>query len=98
MTDFPVTLAAGLAPQRVESLVEGCCRELGLIPAMKSSLAKYPGSIHWHFRKPRAVGTLEMTLWPAKARLWITIQDGRRTPWTEETVPELMQRLQAAFS
>jgi hypothetical protein len=66
MRDFPVEVPAEADFRRVETAVEKCCREMGLIQAMKGTLAKYPGCVHWHYKKPRVSGTLEVTSWPLR--------------------------------
>ena len=96
MRDFPVQLPEGVDFLLVEEAVEACCQEMELIRAMKDTLAKYPGCVHWHFKKRRTSGTLEITLWPATNRLWVTIQEGRRAEWIEDACPVLIQRLEKA--
>lgn len=95
MRDFPIELRPGASLSNVEAQVEHCCSELGLIRALKDTLAKYPGCIHWHYKKKGVSGTLEVTLWPSKRQLWLTVQEGRRADWIEEELPEVRRRLTA---
>src|SRR6185369_6962228 len=84
MRDFPIDSQADADLRKVEAKVERCCGDLGLVQAMKDTLAKYPGCIHWHYKKKGVSGTLEVTLWPYKRQLWLTIQEGRRAESIEE--------------
>ena len=96
MKDFPVQVPAEADFRRLEATVEKCCREMGLVQAMKGTLAKYQGSVHWHYKKPRVSGTLEVTSWPLHGQLWITVHEGRRAEWIEEALPTLKRYLEEA--
>jgi hypothetical protein len=61
---------------------------------MKGSLAKYPDSIHWRYRKQDQKGTLELTLYIRKRRIWAKIQDGRKAPWINATLPSLRKAIE----
>ena len=91
MRDFPIDLQADVDLTLVEVQIERCCSDLGLIQAMKDTLAKYPGCIHWHYKKRRLAGTLEVTLWHSTRRLWLSIQEGRRAEWIEEVLPKVKE-------
>jgi hypothetical protein len=66
----------------------------GLIVTMKGHLKTYPGSTHWHCKLGREPGTLEITLWPAKRRLWFKIHPGRRGEWMTHVLPSLQRALE----
>jgi hypothetical protein len=61
--------------------MERLCQAQGLSITMKATQSKYPGSIHWHLKKAKERGTLEITLWPSTRRLWFSMQDGRKGDW-----------------
>jgi hypothetical protein len=82
----------------VERTVERVCGMRGLLMALKGSLSQYPGSIHWHFKKDRRKGTLELTLYPAKSRLWSKVPAGRKALWIDETLPSLKNQVEAELS
>jgi hypothetical protein len=82
-------------PERLDQIIETVSRAHGLSVTMKATLAKYPGSIHWHFKKGRDRGTLEVTLWPREHRLWFSMQDGRRAEWVTETAQRIKAELEA---
>jgi hypothetical protein len=42
-------------------------------------------------------GTLEVTLWEAKRRLWASVQDGRRAAWIDEALPRVKDAVETAL-
>ena len=78
----------------LEKTIELLCQTSGLAITMKTTSAKFPGSIHWHFKKGQERGTLEVTLWPSENKLWFSMQDGRSADWVMKTARELKQRLE----
>jgi hypothetical protein len=81
-----------------ESVVEAACAAEGLRVARKTTLATYPGSVHWHVKRGNAAGTLEITVWPRGRRAWLKVQAGRRAPWIDETMDRLRNRLEAGMA
>ncbi|HXZ12757.1 MAG TPA: hypothetical protein VEG64_10215 [Candidatus Sulfotelmatobacter sp.] len=79
---------------RADALIEKVCAGRGLELAMKGSLAKYPGCIHWHFQRPNQKGTLELTLHRAERRIWVKVQEGRKAPWIVEELPALRRAIE----
>ena len=69
-----------------EVLVERVCQTEGLTVASKSSLRSFPGSVHWHLKKEGEKGVLELTLWPAKRRLWASVHANRAGGWTDDAL------------
>ena len=76
--DVPVPAKAELA--HIEALVENTCADAGLRRTLKSTLASCPGCVHWHYARPPERGTLELTWWPARRRLWLKVSAGRSAP------------------
>jgi len=74
---------------RIARHVEAVIEKHELLLTMKGTLKRYPGCTHWHFKNGRLPGTLELTLWPEKRRLWINVQSGRAAPWIDELLPAL---------
>jgi len=95
MMETEIELPVGAELADLSSLIEECCAELELHVAMRASLKSYPESTHWHLRKPGQRGTLEVTLWPPKRRLWLSIQSGRAAEWTAPAAAELQLALEA---
>ena len=77
-----------------EQWIETACICQGLDLAMKGSLAAYPGSIHWHYRKQGQKGTLELTLYIRERRIWAKIQDGRKAAWINAALPPLRKAIE----
>jgi hypothetical protein len=61
--------------------IERTLLDCGLRSTLKGTLRAFPGCVHWHFKKGRASGTLELTMWPAEKRIWFSVQRGRRAAW-----------------
>lgn len=97
MTEVEIPLPEDADAGALPDLVEAAAGALGLTAAMRGSLRSYPGSLHWHFRRPHGPGTLEVTLWPAKRRLWLHVQAGRCAAWTDAGLPALRDALMAAL-
>jgi hypothetical protein len=89
--DMPGLRNVARAARRIERVISGHKLEL----ASRGTLKKYPGCIHWHCRRAGSKGTLEITLWPLKNRVWFKIQSGRRAAWIDELIPSLKRTLEA---
>lgn len=93
MRELDVVVSDWSDASRIERRVEAVLHRQGLLLTMKGTLKSHPGCIHWHFKKGREPGTLELTLWPARRRLWIKVQSGRTAPWIDELLPPLLDEL-----
>ena len=78
-------------------LIEKISAQHELILAMKGSLAAYPGCIHWHYKRGKQKGTLELTLFARAGRVWATVQDGRKALWIEQELPALQRAIERAL-
>ena len=74
---------------RAARVVECVCAAHGLSVAMKTTLATFPGSIHWHYKNQNEKGTLELTVFPRDQRVWAQVQDGRKAAWIEPVLPKI---------
>ena len=95
MVEIEIAVPAGVDVARVTKIVEEAAGSRGLSVTMRGSLAAYPGSMHWHFKLGKQLGTLEATLWPSGLRLWLSIQSGRTAPWVEATAHRLKSAIEA---
>jgi hypothetical protein len=87
-------------PSRAHSipgLVERICLLEGLEISLKGTLAGYPGSVHWHFKKGKPPGTLELTWWEREKRLWFKVAAGRSAGWVDEMAEKLRERIEQAL-
>lgn len=89
--DVDISRATGKLDKRIEALAQAA----GLSITMKTTSAKFPGSIHWHLKKGREHGTLEITLWPSQNKLWFSMQDGRSAEWVMHTARQWKDDLEA---
>jgi hypothetical protein len=86
-------------PEDVETViltesVENVCLSHDLHCTLKGTLTSYPNSVHWHFKKAKQKGTLEITWWESKNRLWFKVTDGRQAKWIEESMLQIKEELQ----
>ena len=61
---------------------------------LKGTLAKYPGCVHWHFKRDRQPGTLEITLWDREGKVWFPTRPGRTGGWVEDSIERIRQSLE----
>jgi hypothetical protein len=80
-----------------ELTVESVCAAEGLRPALKDTLKKYPGCIHWHYQQAGQRGTLEITLWPDKRRLWFKVAARRQADWIGEAIARLKPAIESGL-
>jgi hypothetical protein len=91
-----------LVPDRVNidglvRAVEQICVSNWLTCTLKGTLASYSGCIHWHFKKGKQKGTLEVTWWESKHRLWFKLANGRKGEWIDESMPRLKEQIEKAL-
>jgi hypothetical protein len=94
MMEVEVDIPVHTQSVSISRVVEQACASDGLTLTLKGSLAKYPGCIHWHFKKGKERGTLEITWWDQENRLWFKVAAGRTGVWIEETVARLKEQIE----
>ena len=57
--------------------LERCFVACELRVALKGTAKAYPGSVHWHLKRGKQPGTVEVTLWAARRRLWVSVHGNR---------------------
>jgi hypothetical protein len=97
MHTVDIPLPPGRDLTSVPARVQAVCRLAGLRPTLEGTLRSYPGSRHWHYQQGRAPGTLEVTWWPARQRLWLKVAVGRAGAWTGVQLPALQAALTQAM-
>lgn len=70
-----------------EDRIEALFKRHGLEVALKTTLAKYPGGVHWHLKKPGEKGTLEATLW--NNELFLQVRRNRDGEWIMSALHEI---------
>ncbi len=75
--------------------LERALQASGLTVTLRTTLKQLPGSRHWHVKRGRAPGTLEITLLPAQRRAWFSIHSNRRGEWITAALSDLKQALEA---
>ena len=93
-----VAVPEGVDLEGAVGTVERCFGELGLRVAMKGTLAAHKGCVHWHLKRGKERGTLEVTLWPARRRAWLSVHANRGAAWIEETLGQLKHAVQATLA
>jgi hypothetical protein len=97
MIEVEVKIPAHALSAAIPRIVEQVCATEGLTLSLKGTLAKYPGSIHWHFKKGLAPGTLEITWWEKQKRLWFKVAAGRRGAWIDDSIVRMKEQIEQAL-
>jgi hypothetical protein len=84
-----------LKPGFTEKEVEQATAAMGLQLTMKGTLKTLPTNIHWHYKKPKHKGTLEITLVLSSHQLIVECKKGRWGDWVQEVLGELVKQMQA---
>jgi hypothetical protein len=94
MQEFEFRIPPSVRWSGLDALVESTCIAEGLEVSMKGRLASFPGSVHWHFKRPGERGVLEITSYPRTRRLWASIQAGRRADWIEPCLTKIKTEIE----
>jgi hypothetical protein len=97
MMEIEFTVPQGCNLSGAASLIENACRACGLRVSTRTTLSSYPGCIHWHVKRGIQPGTLGLTLWEPKRRVWAGVQDERRAAWIEEDLPRIKEAVETAL-
>jgi len=92
-----VDLPTGIAFADAARLVESRADAEGLRITLRGTLAQHPGSLHWHFKRGREPGTLEVTLLQSERCIRLAVHAGRVGPWTASVLERLASALEAAL-
>jgi hypothetical protein len=93
MPEFELVVPEGVDSVAAARLIEGLCQEAGLQMTLKGTLVKYPGCVHWHYKRGKEPGTLEITLWLVKRLLWFPMRARRAVPWVEAVAAGLAESM-----
>jgi hypothetical protein len=95
MQEVEIPLPPDIPLSKVTTIIESCCIGEELWQTLKGTLKQYPGSVHWHYKRGKESGTLEITYWPERRRIWFKVSPGRRGGWIEETIQRLSANIPA---
>ncbi len=73
--------------------IEEVCETEGLRVGTRGTLATHPGSIHWHYKKGKETGTLEVTLLNRERRILLSVAQNRIAPWGESAMERISEAL-----
>jgi len=94
LTEVEIPLPSQFSVSHCEQAIEKAAAEHDLLVTLKDTLKQYPGCIHWHFKRGKERGVLEITLWPQESRAWISVHTNRRADWIEELIPPLKGKIE----
>src|ERR1700722_16350196 len=89
-----VQIPANAVLERITVALDAAVGESGLTVVLLGTLKTFPGRVHWHLKRGRERGTLEITWWPKQRKLWIKVQAGRTAAWIDEMTPRLKKAIQ----
>lgn len=90
MRERDVPLPEDWPTESVLAKVEGVLAASGLTVAMCTTLKTRSGSTHWHLKCGAEAGTLELTWWPQRRRLWFSVHANREGPWIDGAIGRLV--------
>jgi len=65
--------------------------------AMKTSLRMYQDNAHWHFKKGKEWGTLEITLQRVERKVEISVHENRDGPWIPAAIKALKPAIEKSL-
>lgn len=81
MIEHDVVLPLSVTITDIVANIEHAVVSAGLAIALRGTVSMYPDSVHWHLKRVNHKGTLELTWWPKKSRLWFKIAGNRGADW-----------------
>lgn len=99
-TDIYVDLPDGITRDQIMGVVERAAAAAGLYVSHIGgySRKKFPGSVHWHFKRDgKEPGLIDATYWDVKSLFWLMIRH-REPAWVHKTAPKLRRALRRELS
>jgi hypothetical protein len=78
-----------------ENDVEEVAAKYSLTCSLKGSLKTKEANTHWHFKKLKQRGVLEITLYPANNEITLSFHDNRKGEWIEIAINQLIEEFRA---
>jgi hypothetical protein len=92
--EIRIRLPRGVNAREVERSIDAAIAAVGLRIALRGTLKKHAGCVHWHVKSGREAGTLEITFEPQPLRAWFTIHDGRNGSWIKDKARRLARAIE----
>ncbi|MES2621221.1 MAG: hypothetical protein V4615_10245 [Bacteroidota bacterium] len=73
------------------AIIEQTCAALELTATMTGSLKSLAPNIHWHYKKGKTKGTLEITLLTQTNQIALSCKQNRGGDWIDEVMNELQR-------
>jgi len=89
ITDSKLKNVKPLDEELVCEQIEQTFDQYGLTMTQRTTLSTKKGCYHWHFKKGKEKGVLEITYWPKNHQLLLEIHKNRRAPWNEKAIVSL---------
>lgn len=96
MIEVEIHIPEHIERMAIPTLVEQACLNEHLTLTLRTTLRAFPGCTHWHFKQEKERGTLEITWWERKDRLWFKVAAGRTGAWIETTIARLQAQIEQA--
>lgn len=77
-----------------EQVLEAMCAALGLQLTMKGELKSQKNNTHWHYKKGKEKGVLEVTLLHQTGTVILSVHENRAGEWIEEAMSSLKKILE----
>jgi len=91
-----LAVPTGMTLATAAAAIEEAIATEGLRVAQRSTLAEYPGCLHWHLKQGKEAGILEVTLLQRRdgGRILFSIHANRNADW----IPGALERLVVALN
>jgi hypothetical protein len=94
-SSFMATLSFHPSKRIAPEAIEKQCSGMHLTLTMKGSLKSLLLNMHWHYKKGKEKGVMEITLLQQSNEVIITYKANRSGAWIEEAMESLKSRLSA---
>ncbi|HEX3356749.1 MAG TPA: hypothetical protein VHS31_07255 [Tepidisphaeraceae bacterium] len=98
MRQWEIHIGRAWDAEEIGRAIESIAESHELTISLKGSLRAHRGCVHWHFKKAKQSGTIEVTMWPQERRVWLSVQSGRAADWIENDIETMMHDLERALS
>ncbi len=90
MYEVRITVSEKVKASQIEML----CAQLELTCTMRGELKSIASNLHWHFKKAKLKGVMEITLMKETGEIILSVHDNRRGAWEEEVMKKVKSALE----